>query len=440
MLQIIKKYNNQASQSAALKGFTGLLLFFSISFLVRFLGESAYGVWVLVFGFFQWGLYFDFGISNVLKSKIPELTSKKLTQASNIYINESIKITFLISLMMFLVFFCVIYAMDLKSFFKLEFSTEFTRKLFIVNALFFCINFVLTINKSLFTGVLKPVFSEISSTITQLVFLISIIVSFILFQSQTTEDKLFLITYINGFTSIIISLLFFVYFFLKHPYKLTFEFKFNSKVAADIFKNGFQFMMIQSFMVVIFFSDTYLIARFLDLKLISVFDVLNRLYQLPLLVIIAGISSLWPFFSKKFHDRDFHWFHKAFKRFDSFYILIIMAVLVFTLISPFIMNLWVGQELAVLVDFKLIILMSLIVLARIYFTFYANFFNGINQLKSQIIVIGVTAVLKLPVTIYALKQGYGLEGILVILLLFMLIWAVLFKLKSSKIINQLVNE
>jgi O-antigen/teichoic acid export membrane protein len=98
--KIIKKLSGQAAQSAIFKGLTGFFMFISISFLVRYLGETGYGIWVLVFSFFQWGLYFDFGVSNVLKSKIPELISKKQESLINHFIAESIKITVLIALVL----------------------------------------------------------------------------------------------------------------------------------------------------------------------------------------------------------------------------------------------------------------------------------------------------------------------------------------------------
>lgn len=440
MLLFLKKYNNQATQSALLKGLTGLLLFLSISFLVRYLGPTGYGVWVLVFGFFQWGLYFDFGISNVLKSKIPEFNAKQDYQTANQYINTSIKLTFLIALVLFLAFYIVVYHSDLNAFFDLEYNKQFTNQLFLLNALFFCINFVLSINKSLFIGALKPVFSELSSTVSQLVFFVAVLIVFLNFDSLSIEHKLLMTTYLNGLLTILISFIFLWYFFKSQPYSLSEFLKIDFKITNKIFKTGFQFMLIQCFMVVIFFTDTYFIARYLDIDWTSVFDVLNRLYQLPLLVITAGISSLWPFFSKKYHEKNHLWLVETFKTFDKTFMLIIIALFIFSIMAPFIIKLWVGNDLNNLIPFHFIVLMSFIVLARIYFTFYANFFNGINQLKGQIIVLGISAIFKIPLTIYVLKLGFGLTGILSILLFFMLIWALYFKLKSKQVINQLIHE
>src|SRR5574343_412589 len=118
--KILKNLSSQAAQSAVFKGLTGFFMFISI--------------WVLVFSFFQWGLYFDFGISNVLKSKIPELISKKQENQINIFIAESIKITTLIAFV--LLFICVffIYVFNLNATFNIDIDLYFTKKLFFLNA------------------------------------------------------------------------------------------------------------------------------------------------------------------------------------------------------------------------------------------------------------------------------------------------------------------
>jgi O-antigen/teichoic acid export membrane protein len=101
---------------------------------------------------------------------------------------------------------------------------------------------------------------------------------------------------------------------------------------------------------------------------------------------------------------------------------------------------WVGNEMSAFINKNYLFLMMFIVLFRIYFTFYANFFNGINRLKSQIVVMGLTALIKIPLTMFLLKNGFGLNGIFLQLLFFMLLWAIYFKIESSIVINKMINE
>lgn len=438
--KIKDKLSSQAMQSIIYKSLTGAFMFLSISLLVRYLGETGYGIWVLIFSFFQWGLYFDFGISNVLKSKIPELISKKQEFLIGNYISESIKITILIALILFSICCIVIFTFDINSTFNIFLENSFIKKVFLLNGLFFSVNFVLSINKSLYIGVLNPKISELSATISQILFFILILVLFLFFKKIPIQEKLWAVTIINGISTILINGIYLVIFFLRQNYKLNLISRLNKSISSQILNNGLKFMLIQIFMVVIFFSDPYFIASYCSPKQISVFDILTKLYQLPLLVIISGLASFWPFFSQKYHEKDFEWFKKIFQTFQKAFYWIFILLFFFTLFSNYLIPFWVGKQIDNLIRNEYLIFMMLIVLFRVYFTFYANFFNGINRLNSQILIMGSTTLIKIPLTIYILKNGFGLNGIFLQLLFFMLLWAIIFKIESKFVIKKILNE
>src|SRR5690606_12036390 len=206
-----------------------------------------------VFSFFQWGLYFDFGISNVLKSKIPELISKKQENQINDFISESIKISIIISVLLFIICCLLIFGYNLNKTFNIEIDVLFTRKLFFLNAFFFCLNFVLSINKSLYIGTLNPKISELSATITQSAFFFMIGLVYIFYDSIPIQNKLLTITFLNGVTTTIINVFFLYLFFKKNAYKPKLLEKLNFSISKEIFNNGIKFMIIQLFMVIIFF-------------------------------------------------------------------------------------------------------------------------------------------------------------------------------------------
>ena len=101
MNQIKLILNNHLFMSAFYKAFSGLSLFVSIPILIHYLGITNYGVWVLVFTLFQWVLLMDFGLSSVLKTKIPELRHSENTSLINSYIKSTYVICFYIALIIF---------------------------------------------------------------------------------------------------------------------------------------------------------------------------------------------------------------------------------------------------------------------------------------------------------------------------------------------------
>ncbi|MDK2772672.1 MAG: oligosaccharide flippase family protein [Flavobacterium sp.] len=439
MHKIAKILSSQASQSAIYKALTGFFMFLSISVLVRFLGEIGYGVWVLVFGFFQWGLYFDFGISNVLKSKIPELISTQKEHLIEKYVSQSFFLTLIISLLFLSIATVFIYTNNLSSFFNINLEDHFLKSIFILNAIFFCINFLLSINKSLYIGTLNPKISEKGATLTQVIFFIALLLILTFFKNFSITHKLLWITIINGSSNLFINGYYLIAFLKDKKIKLFAFNRFERDITKQILQNGLKFMLIQLFMVVVFFSDPYFIAYYSGPKDVSIFDVLNKLYQLPLLIISSGLASFWPFFAQKFHENDKNWFFSTIKKFNKLFLIISLGILLFSFIIKCILNIWVGKEISDAVKITFITTMSIIVLTRIFINFYTNILNGANRLNSQLYVMGCTALIKIPITIYILKNDFGLDGIFIQLLIYLLVWSMIFKNQSISIIKKLKN-
>lgn len=434
MLNLLGLLNNQIFLSAFYKGATGVFMFLTVSLLITFLGDSFYGIWVLIFSMFQWSLFFDFGITNVLKSKIPEFTVKKNQEAVNAYITVSYLLTVVLATLIFAVFFLLIKNTIITSFFNISLPEAFVSNLFLVNGIFFCLNIIFSVNKSLFVGVLKNHASEQAATVSQFFFLLAVGSLFLISKNESFETKIVWVTYINGLTTLCVNGFYTYLFFKKHPYKIisinNHEFK---KTAREIISMGLRFMVIQFFMVVIFFSDPYLISHYLNTEDVSKYDIITKLYQFPLLIILSGMSSLWPVYAKYYHEKNYDWIRKSFHKFHKIMILIAMLILLLGLLSNTIIHFWIGKNnyIANSVIFSIV----LMTFFRIFFSFYANFFNGIGRLKSQIYLMGGGAVLKIPLAIYLLKNGFGIASVLLTTSIFLFIWSIVLFLQTKSIIR-----
>ena len=433
-MKIVTLFKNQFLLSAFFKGLTGLIMFLSVSQLIHFLGDKTYGVWVLILSMFQWSLFFDFGISNVLKTKMPEFIVKEESEKINEYITTSYLSTGILALLMFSVLLTLVLTLNLSSFFNLHFNQDAIASLFLINGGFFCLNLVLSINKSLFIGVNKNHISEQNSTFSQIVFFVLLLVSIYVFNTVNGLNKLYIITLLNGFVTVAVNIFYTYIFFKKYDFKLV-AFKKYDFIAKnkEMLGMGIKFMIIQSFMVVIFFSDPYLISHYLLPEEISKYDVINKLFQFPLLIILSALAPFWPLFAKKYHENDFVGIKKLFARFHWFFLAIVAAVVVLGFLSNFILYLWIDKVNYV----NAIIIFSVVFMTifRIMFTFYANFFNGIGKLNSQIIMMGLAAVIKIPLSVYLFKKGFGLASVMISTCLFLLISSLFLFLQSKTLLN-----
>lgn len=409
-------------------------MFLSVSQLIHFLGDKSYGIWVMVLSMFQWSLFFDFGISNVLKTKMPEFIVKEETQKVNEYITTSYISTGILAVLLFSVLLISVYSIDLSAFLNLHFDTNAITSLFLINGGFFCLNLVLSINKSLFIGVHKNHLSEQNATMTQLIFFALLMFSVLAFETVDGLQKLYIITLLNGVVTVAVNLYYTHRFFKKY----SFDFVILKRQdlitkTKEVLSMGMKFMIIQSFMVVIFFSDPYLISHYLAPEEISKYDVITKLFQFPLLIILSALAPFWPLFAQKFHENDFAGINRLFAKFHRYFIGIVVVVVVLGFLSNNILSLWINKQNYV----SIMVITSVVFMTvfRILFTFYANFFNGIGQLNSQIIMMGVAAVIKIPLTVFLFQKGYGLASVMMSTCLFLLISSLLLFLQSKFILN-----
>ncbi len=433
-MKIPNLFKNQFLLSAFFKGLTGLIMFLSVSVLIHFLGDKFYGIWVMILSMFQWSLFFDFGISNVLKTKIPEFIVKRDILKINEYITTSYLSTGILAFFMFIVLLILVFNINLSKFLNLHLAQDSVTSLFLINGGFFCINLVLSINKSLFIGVNKNHLSEQNSTATQLVFFILMIISIYVFRSVDGLKKLYIITLLNGVVTIVINLFYTYVFFKKYDYKFVTlkknEFFIKNK---EVLSMGLKFMIIQSFMVIIFFSDTYLISHYLAPEEISKYDVINKLFQFPLLIILSALAPFWPLFAQKFHENDFIGMNKLFSKFHNYFFLLAFGIITLGILSNYILSFWINKENYV--TFLVIISVVFLTIFRILFTFYANFFNGIGKLNSQIIMMGIGAVVKIPLSIFLFNKGFGIASVMISTCLFLLISSLFLFLQTKTVIN-----
>lgn len=181
------------------------------------------------------GIVFWFWYIKCIKIKIPELIYKNKITLINQYIRESLILTIFLSLILFFIFYSIISFLDLNQLLNMQSNDEYVKKLFTLNCVFFCLNFVLSINKSFYIGVLNPKFSEISAALSQFIFCLAIILILLSNYSNQLENKLLIISWINGLCITIVNLIFFVLFFKN----ILISWFISTKLIKKFLKNNF---------------------------------------------------------------------------------------------------------------------------------------------------------------------------------------------------------
>lgn len=427
---------NHLVMSGFYKGLSGLSLFVSIPVLIGYLGQSAYGIWVLIFAIFQLVLLMDFGIQSNLKTKIPIFQYQNESGSVINYIRSTYKISILIAIGIFCACAVAVYASDLKHWLNIpNFSGSFINSIFLLNILFFCVNSVAGIHKSLYVAFLKGKYAEESLAVNQLGILVCLLVATSLLPDISSANKLILISVLNGMFCLLINIGYTVRFCKMFNIDLFQKSSKAQNFVSDILKLGYKFMLIQVGMMIFFMVDNYIISNNFGPKDVVPYDSVNKIFQLPVMLLFATLSPLWSMFYKDYADKNQQSLLKIFKKFNFLFIGISILVIVLATLTPTIIDIWIKDFLEI--PKFLIAYVAIVTILRILVAFYSNFLNGIGKINNIIYLVLISVILKIPLTYYLIESGYGINSVILATLILMLSWVIFIPLESYSIVRRL---
>lgn len=432
MQRILALTKNHLVLSGFYKTLSGFAMLFSVALLLNLLGESDFGLWVLIFTLFQWILLMDFGLASVLKTKIPELTFTNDLQQINNYIKDTYISVCRLACIIFILFFILINVLNLTELLNINHDPGFVNRLFLLNIFFFCINFIANTHKSLYVAVLKGKYSEQSIALNQILFLAGTGVIFICCKNLDNETKLYIVSVTNGLISLLTNIAYTIFFFRTEPYSLSGNKKSNRNFFKEIYKMGGQYMLSQLAIVFLFSADGYILSYFYSPDEVVPYEIVTKYFQFPLMILIAAMAPLWSLFAKHYLEKDKTWLLNSFKKFNYFFAGIIVFVIVCMLLCPFVIKLWIGKGIDI--PMLLIITAALTTVLRIHSFFYIYFFNGIGKMKNYLILLSISIIIKIPLSYMFINQNYGISSVLMASAVFLILWFIYFPIQAKKII------
>ena len=431
-----KILDNHIIMSGFYKGISGISLFLTIRLLIDYLGNEGYGIWVLLFTVFQLVLLMDFGVQSTLKTQIPVLVHENKREKISALINSTYRTSILIAVLILICFSSICFFIDLKLSFNISLLSNFEINcLLLINIVFFCLTFIANIHKSLYVAFLKGKYAEQSIAINQLLFLglTSLIVIFSNPSFLNNYNKLLLISTINGGTSLFVNLYYTIRFFKLEKIVLSLKSRINS--IDTHYKMGIKFMIIQIGFLFIFSSDSYIISNILNPSEIVAYEVINKLFQFPFMILFAALSPLWSMFAMHYLEKSKERLYKDFKKFNKFFIVIVIGLLILYTLTPFIVSIWLKESIAI--PENLVLLTTIVTALKIYVSFYTFFLNGIGKLNFYITILIISLILKIPLTYYFVDLNFGINSVLLSSLVIVLIWTLLIPYKCYKITESL---
>lgn len=372
--------------------------YISIPLFLKFLGKQDYGLWITIFSIINWIYTFDLGIGNGLRTKLSESIARKDYSSSKEYITTGYVVLSTIAISILFLGIILIKFNNLTKFLNIDFYTEGYIKLVFISVFTITIlNFIIFLYKIFYLSVHSSFVGELNNFIFQISF---ILILYLL--NYFGKINLISISIIYPGINMIIGILSTVNFFKKYPNLKPGLKYFKKEKIKEINGLGILFFIIQVCTLIIYTTDNMLIIKYIGAEEVTTYNIVSKLFQVLIILEYLISSPMWTLFVDAYVKKDKGWIKKAFINLNLLFLLLILGVAIMSYILPFIVKLWIGQEL--IYPKHLILFWGLFVLNRVYGDIYMIFINATGKIKLQMYLSVLGAIINIPLTIYFMKN------------------------------------
>ena len=180
---------------------------------------------------------------------------------------------------------------------------------------------------------------------------------------------------------------------------------FRKDYAISILKVGTAFLWLQVIAMVVDNTNNYLIALFVGNSAVVEYQVYNKIFNLPMTMVMLVTTSLWSTITKAKAENDWKWIRESYSRYMK--IAFSLGIVEFAVIIPlqWIFNFWLGDK-TIQVNYGIAAIFALSGTIMSIRTILANYSNGLCELRVQTIYMTIGAVINIPLA-YAFSRISG---------------------------------
>lgn len=415
--------------SFAIKGWAGIIQLLLVPITIHCLGNYINGLWMVISSVLIWIDSLDIGLGNGLRNKLSERIALNDSQGAKEYVSTTFftLIGIIIPAILIILLFCT----NIDLYKQLNVDRHIIHNLTTV----ICISVVLVGNTFIFKfignvylALQLPAVNNALVTAGQTVTLLSLFIQqFYHIHSLT----LVAISYTGG------PLLTYLM-----SYPITFQWKykelspswrfFRREKIKELFSIGIKFFILQIAGIVLFASTNILISRLFSPEFVTPYQVTYRYYSFIVMLFSIIAIPFWSATTDAYAKHDFRWIQSSVKKLHLIVLTMLCIIIVQTLVSPFVYNIWVGP--GVKTDIVLSGIMGTYIFTIIFSLSYSYILNGIGALNLQLISTIIAALLYLPLA-WLLAKSLGINGIALALVIVNIPGAILNRIQYKKIIS-----
>lgn len=380
--------------------------------LLAYLGEEAYGIWTTILSVINWINYFDVGLGQGLRNSLARYIALGDDNSAKQAASTGYAALAVISGVTFLIGTALVLVLDLGVVFNTAINV---RPVMLVSFSCICINFVLSLSKSLLFATHQAEKVGFMTVAMQVINLVGIYVL-----SLFTQGSLVGVAIIIGFSGIVVNLFYTGGVWKKYGYLIP-QFKyFRREELKSICNVGIKFFFIQIAALILYSTDNMIITQLFGPALVTPYHTSYTAFGIVNGLFAAMIAPLWSKYTVALEKNDVQWIKKSVLSLDKMLPLIGVLLLVGTIVFEPVSRIWLHKELAY--EPGLVACMAAYYFLMIWGSIYATVLNGMGRVDLQLILGVTTAMLNIPLSIFFGKNcGLGTTGVCLATVLCMLI-------------------
>ncbi|MEO0897284.1 MAG: oligosaccharide flippase family protein [Bacteroidota bacterium] len=414
------------------KGGNILIGFVIVPITLHYLDKVQYGIWLTVTSILMYFQFFDIGLGNGMRNKFAQSKAKGEHELVKTYVSTTYASMGIIMSVVAVIFLLVHSFIPWDKVFNAPASlaAELSKVTLAVILLFFLRFFLQLLGKILMADQ-RPAFNNVFKFLGNALALAGIFTL-----TRTTDGSLFLVSLVFSLSPIVVLSVASLYFFNKDykAYRPSIS-HVNMKYFPDLIGLGSRFFIIQMAAIVLFATDSMIIAQFFGPEEVTPYNIAHKYFNMIPILFGMVVTPLWSAITEAYTKGEFDWIKRTINKSIKLWLVLVGVVAFMLLISDWFYGVWLRTD-EVKVPFLLSSVMAVYVLMFSFNSIFVMFINGTGKLKLQIYTAIFSIVANIPLSyLFGVKMGLGLTGVIMATSVSIIVSLILRPIQYYKVIN-----
>jgi O-antigen/teichoic acid export membrane protein len=382
--------------SVIAKGIGILATVITVPLTMNYLGLERYGLWMTINSTLLIMGFADLGIGNGLLNEISKANGNDDQTSAQKYVSSSFFLLSIIAVIIIIVTLSLYKQIEWRSIFKLS-SSDAIREVAPTSLAFmicFALNIPLGIVQRVQMGYQEGYINFIWQCVGNFIGLIGIYLAVI----YRTNLTWIVIAFSGG--PIIASLInWFIQFRYHRPWLKPNIKYFEWSICKNVLGIGSLFFILQVVVTLAFASDNYIIMQIVGTSAVARYSVVQKLFSIGPVIQTLIVTPLWPAYAEAKARNDIKWIKNTFR-----YSLTVSVLICFIISFPLVLwgqtiiSFWIKSNLNI--PFMLLLGFGIWSVLSGFGSAVSTFFNGISNLKFQVIIAIIFGISVIVLKIY----------------------------------------